>query len=41
VAYLFIRDAIWSAVRWYRPGGQLRPETVADQYLDLLYGGLV
>ncbi|MEO3787948.1 TetR/AcrR family transcriptional regulator [Actinocorallia sp. B10E7] len=40
LAYLFIRDAIWSAVRWYRPGGQLRPETVADQYLDLLYGGL-
>ncbi len=40
VTYLFIRDAVWSAVRWYRPGGHLSPETVADQYLDLLYGGL-
>ncbi|WP_106403657.1 TetR/AcrR family transcriptional regulator [Actinocorallia populi] len=40
VAYLFIRDAVWSAVHWYRPGGQLSLETVADQYLDLLYGGL-
>ncbi|GAA0950071.1 TetR/AcrR family transcriptional regulator [Actinocorallia libanotica] len=40
VAYLFMRDAIWSAVRWYRPGGQLSLETVADQYRDLLYGGL-
>jgi AcrR family transcriptional regulator len=41
VAYLFIRDAIWSAVRWYRPGGQLQADTVAEHYLALLYGGLI
>lgn len=40
IAYLFIRDAIWSAVRWYRPGGPLSLDTVAAQYRDLLYGGL-
>lgn len=40
VSYLFVRDAIWSAVRWYRPGGQLKPETVAGQFLALLHGGL-
>jgi TetR/AcrR family transcriptional regulator, cholesterol catabolism regulator len=41
IAYLFIRDAIWSSVRWYRPKGQLQPDNVADQYLNLLYGGLI
>ncbi|GAB2843878.1 TetR/AcrR family transcriptional regulator [Actinocorallia aurea] len=41
LAYLFIRDAIWSAVRWYRPGGQFRGDALADQYLELLYGGLI
>jgi AcrR family transcriptional regulator len=40
IAYRFIRDAIWSAVRWYRPGGPLSLDTVAAQYRDLLYGGL-
>ncbi|GAA0957057.1 TetR/AcrR family transcriptional regulator [Actinocorallia libanotica] len=40
VGYLFIRDAIWSAVRWYRPGGQMTPENLAEQYLGLLYKGL-
>ncbi|GAA3940619.1 TetR/AcrR family transcriptional regulator [Actinomadura viridis] len=39
--YLFIRDAVWSTVRWYRPGGRLRSEAVADHYLGLLYGGLL
>ncbi|MBB2910697.1 AcrR family transcriptional regulator [Streptosporangium becharense] len=41
LAYLLIRDAVWSTVRWYRPGGQFPSETVADQYLELLYGGLL
>ncbi|GAA2410678.1 TetR/AcrR family transcriptional regulator [Actinomadura vinacea] len=41
LAYLFIRDAIWSTVRWYRAGGQFDSEAVADQYQNLLYGGLL
>ncbi|MFI0446537.1 TetR/AcrR family transcriptional regulator [Actinomadura sp. 6N118] len=40
LAYLFIRDAVWSSVRWYRAKGPLQPDNVADQYLKLLYGGL-
>ncbi|MFJ8660416.1 TetR/AcrR family transcriptional regulator [Streptomyces sp. NPDC093795] len=39
--YLFIRDTVWSAVRWYRPGGKYRPETLAAQYLRVLHTGLL
>ena len=40
LAYRFIRDTIWVAVRWYRPGGELTPERVADQYLSILLDGV-
>ncbi|NIH80816.1 TetR/AcrR family transcriptional regulator [Amycolatopsis viridis] len=39
--YRFIRDTVWSTVRWYRPRGKYKPEAVAKQYLDVLYGGLL
>lgn len=38
--YRFIRDAVWASVRWYRPGGRLDHVKVADQFLELLHGGL-
>ncbi|TDC71554.1 TetR/AcrR family transcriptional regulator [Actinomadura sp. GC306] len=41
VSYLFVRDSIWSAVRWYRTGGQLTPESVADEFLALAFHGLL
>lgn len=41
LTYRFIRDTVWSAVRWYRPGGRYQHEAVAAQYLTLLYGGLL
>ncbi|MGW9131877.1 TetR/AcrR family transcriptional regulator [Streptomyces sp. NPDC055681] len=41
LAYRFIRDTVWSAVRWYRPGGKYRPQTLAAQYLKVLHGGLL
>lgn len=41
VTYRFLRDTVWVAVRWYRPGGQLSVETVADQYLSILEQGIV
>ena len=40
LAYRFIRDTVWVAVRWYRPGGELSAETVADQYLSILLDGI-
>ena len=40
LAYRFIRDTVWVAVRWYRPGGGLTADTVADQYLAILLDGI-
>ena len=40
LAYRFIRDTVWVAVRWYRPGGDLTHERVADQYLSILLDGI-
>ena len=40
LVYRFIRDSVWFAVRWYRPGGDLRPQQVADQFLTLLLDGI-
>jgi len=40
LVYRFIRDTVWVAVRWYRPGGPLTHETVADQYLAILLDGI-
>ncbi|MCW2768103.1 MAG: kstR2 3, partial [Nocardioides sp.] len=33
LTYRFIRDTVWVAVRWYRPGRKLTHERIADQYL--------
>ena len=38
--YRFLRDAIWVSVRWYRPDGPPAPVDIADDYLDVLLGGL-
>jgi AcrR family transcriptional regulator len=40
LVYRFLRDTVWVAVRWYRPGGELSPSDVADQYLTILLEGL-
>jgi TetR/AcrR family transcriptional regulator, cholesterol catabolism regulator len=41
LTYSFIRDGVWSAVRWYRSGGRLQHGAVADQYLAMLHEGLL
>ncbi len=41
LTYRFIRDTVWAAVRWYRPGGRFKSETVSEQYLLFLHGGLL
>ncbi|HWJ10340.1 MAG TPA: TetR/AcrR family transcriptional regulator, partial [Nocardioides sp.] len=40
LTYRFIRDTVWVAVRWYRPGGGLSHTTVADQYVRILLDGI-
>jgi AcrR family transcriptional regulator len=40
LVYRFLRDTVWVAVRWYRPGGELTPHQVADQYLHILLDGI-
>jgi hypothetical protein len=40
LVYRFLRDTVWVAVRWYRPGGDLSPAQVADQYLHILLDGI-
>ncbi|MGH3333787.1 MAG: TetR/AcrR family transcriptional regulator [Nocardioidaceae bacterium] len=40
VVYRFIRDTVWVAVRWYRPGGDLSAADVAGQYLSILLDGI-
>ena len=40
LTYRFIRDTVWVAVRWYRPGGPHSTSQVADQYLTILLDGI-
>ena len=40
LVFRFIRDTVWVAVRWYRPGGELSADQVADQYLSILLDGI-
>ena len=40
LVYRFLRDTVWVAVRWYRPGGALTPADVAEQYLTILLEGI-
>ncbi|CRK57772.1 Transcriptional regulator, TetR family [Alloactinosynnema sp. L-07] len=40
LVYRFIRDTVWIAVRWYRPGGKLSHHEIADQYLSILLDGI-
>ena len=40
LVYRFLRDTVWVAVRWYRPGGDLSHTLVADQYLSILLEGI-
>ena len=40
LVYRFIRDTVWVAVNWYRPGGSLSAATVADQYVTILLEGV-
>ncbi|WP_161605325.1 TetR/AcrR family transcriptional regulator [Pimelobacter simplex] len=38
VRYRLVRDATWTAVRWYRPGAELDAAALAEQYVAVFYG---
>ncbi|MFC0602435.1 TetR/AcrR family transcriptional regulator [Streptomyces palmae] len=38
--YRFVRDTVWVAASWYRPGGRHSPEEVARQYLSMVLDGI-
>jgi AcrR family transcriptional regulator len=40
LTYRFIRDTVWIAVRWYRPGRKYSHNDIADQYLTILLDGI-
>lgn len=39
--YRFLRDTVWVAVRWYRPGGSKPVEEIAGQYLSVVLDGIL
>jgi TetR/AcrR family transcriptional regulator, cholesterol catabolism regulator len=41
LTYRFIRDTVWVAVGWYRPGGKLTHTDIARQYLSILFEGIL
>ncbi|MGW1075901.1 TetR/AcrR family transcriptional regulator [Streptomyces sp. NPDC002537] len=40
LAYRFVRDTVWVAASWYRPGGRHAPEEIARQYLSMVLDGI-
>ncbi|MEU6419163.1 TetR/AcrR family transcriptional regulator [Streptomyces spiralis] len=40
LTYRFLRDTVWVAASWYRPGGQHSPEEIAHQYLSMVLKGI-
>jgi TetR/AcrR family transcriptional regulator, cholesterol catabolism regulator len=40
LVYRLVRDTVWTAPRWYRPGGSLKPEKIIEQYMAVLVDGV-
>ncbi|MFH8404235.1 TetR/AcrR family transcriptional regulator [Streptomyces sp. NPDC018019] len=40
LTYRFVRDTVWVAASWYRPGGHHGPEEIARQYLSMVLDGI-
>ncbi|WP_278264837.1 TetR/AcrR family transcriptional regulator [Nocardia sp. AG03] len=40
LAFRFLRDTVWVAVRWYTPGGPITVQNLAQQYLTIVLDGL-
>ncbi|MEV6328150.1 TetR/AcrR family transcriptional regulator [Streptomyces sp. NPDC051909] len=40
LTYRFVRDTVWVAASWYRPGGGHSPDEIARQYLSMVLDGI-
>ncbi|TDC85219.1 TetR/AcrR family transcriptional regulator [Actinomadura sp. 7K507] len=40
LTYRMIRDTIWVAVRWFKPGGGLNAQGLAEHYLKVMFDGI-
>ena len=40
LAYRFVRDTVWVAASWYRPGGRHSAAEIARQYLSMVLDGI-
>ncbi|MFE9576019.1 TetR/AcrR family transcriptional regulator [Nocardia sp. NPDC006044] len=40
MTYKYLRDAVWSAVRWYRPGCGRSAEELSDKYFEIVLHGV-
>jgi AcrR family transcriptional regulator len=40
LTYLFMRDAIWVTVRWYKPGGRYKVDQLAESYIEFVLDGI-
>ncbi|MEU6415971.1 TetR/AcrR family transcriptional regulator [Streptomyces spiralis] len=40
IVYRFVRDAIGTTARWYRPNGPLKSQELAEQYLAMTLDGI-
>ncbi|RII17814.1 HTH-type transcriptional repressor KstR2 [Streptomyces sp. YIM 130001] len=40
LTYRFVRDTVWVAASWYRPGGRHSPDEIARQYLSVVLEGI-
>jgi AcrR family transcriptional regulator len=40
LTYRMIRDTVWVAVRWFKPGGRLNPQGLAEHSLKVMFDGI-
>ena len=40
LTYRMVRDTIWVAVRWFKPGGGLNAQGLAEHYLKVMFDGI-
>lgn len=40
LTYRMIRDTIWVAVRWFKPGGRLDAQSLGEHYIKVMFDGI-
>jgi AcrR family transcriptional regulator len=41
IYYRFVRDALWFTVRWYKPGGRYTIDQLADDFIKVIFEGIL